>query len=202
MALNESQGYSLLEENWTETGVEGTDTLVLQHLGETTNETVGVGWLRNETDTGGLEWAEGNVGEELSEGGGGQVDGSAVVGSVLVTNEVDGLLLEKLITSELEGTLEEVTGKGWTGTGQESTSTLIGDDLLEATDETSVVGGWVKLDSGLDAVMGSVSHWNSVGKTTLARGDIGRREFPRQGRQSCRRNRQRSSSRELTHQLG
>lgn len=141
----------LLEQNGTETGVEGTDTLVLQHLAEARDETAGVGGLGNETDTGGLERAEGNVGEELGAGGGTEVDESAVVGGSLVAKGVDGLLLEQLVTSELEGTLEEVTGKGGTGTGQESASTLILDDLLEATDHTLVVGLGVQLDSRLDA---------------------------------------------------
>lgn len=152
--------YLLLEENWSETGVESTDTLVLQHLGEATDKAVGVGWVRDQTNTSSLEWAKGDISEELGDGRGGQVDGGTVVDSILVTDEVDSLLLEKLVTSELEGSLEEVTGSGWTETGQKSTSTLLGDNLLETADETAVVGDWVKLNSGLDAVkaVSSCSH--------------------------------------------
>jgi hypothetical protein len=142
----------LLEQDGTESGVEGTDTLVLQHLAETRDETAGVGGLGNETDTGSLKGAQSNVGKELGAGGGTEVDESAGVGGSLVAKGVDGLLLEQLVTTELEGTLEEVTGKGGTGTGQESASTLILDDLLEATDHTPVVGLGVELDSCLDAV--------------------------------------------------
>ena len=63
-------------------------------------------------------------------------------------------MLEELVTSELESTLQEVTGEGWANTSQKSTCTLILDDLSEATDETSVVCDGVKLDSGLDDIDG------------------------------------------------
>lgn len=142
----------LLEQNGAEAGVESAETLLLCDLGEAAQQTAGVCGLSNETDTGGLERAEGNVGEELAGGGGGQVDTGTVVGGVLVAEQVDGLLLEELVTSELEGTLQEVTGGGGTEAGQQSASTLILDDLLEATDHASVVGGRVELDTGLDAV--------------------------------------------------
>jgi hypothetical protein len=142
----------LLEKNGSESGVESTDTLVLQHLGETTNETVGIGGLRNETDTGSLERAEGNIGEELSSGRRGQVDGSAVVGGSLKTKLVDKLGLEELITTELEGTLKEVTGKGRASTSQEGASTLVLDNLTETTNKTAVVGSRVELNTSLDAV--------------------------------------------------
>jgi len=64
------------------------------------------------------------------------------------------LLLEELITSELEGALEEVACKGWANTSQESTCALLCDDLTEASDETSVVCGRVELNSGLDDIDG------------------------------------------------
>lgn len=142
----------LLEQNGSETGVEGTDTLVLEHLAEAANETVGVGGLGDETDTGGLKRAQGNVGEELGGSGGGEVDSSAVVDGVLVADQVDGLLLEELVSTELQGALEEVTGSGRSEAGEKSAGTLVLDDLLETTDHTAVVGGGVELDSGLDAV--------------------------------------------------
>jgi len=56
------------------------------------------------------------------------------------------------LTSELEGTLEEVTGKGRADTSEESTGTLVGNDLAEATEHATVVGDRVKLDFGLDAI--------------------------------------------------
>jgi len=142
----------LLEQDGAESGVEGTDTLLLGDTAETTHQAVGEGRLRDETDTGSLKRAQGNVGHELSGGGGGEVDSGTVVGSGLVAELVDSLLLEELVTTELEGTLEEVTSSGRTETSQESASTLLLDDLTETTDHTTVVGGRVKLDTGLDAI--------------------------------------------------
>ncbi|TKW49736.1 hypothetical protein CTA1_5092 [Colletotrichum tanaceti] len=148
--------------NGSETGVESADTLVLEHLAEAGDETGGVGGLRDETDAGGLEGAQGNVGEELGGRGGGEVDGSAVVHGVLVANQVDGLLLEELVSSELQGALEEVAGGGRAEAGEQSAGTLRLDDLAETTDQTAVVGGGVELDSRLDAVA-RVSTHSSIG---------------------------------------
>lgn len=142
----------LLEQDGAEAGVESANTLLLQHLAETTDQAVGVGGLGDETDTGSLEGAEGDVGEELGGGGGGQVDAGSVVGGILDTESVDGLLLEELVTSELEGALQEVTGEGRADTSQQRTGTLAGDDLAEATNQTAVVGDGVELDPRLDAI--------------------------------------------------
>ena len=144
--------YLLLEQDGTETGVEGTDTLVLQHLGETTDKTVGIGGLRNKTNTGSLKRAEGDISEELGGTGRGKVDSSTVLGSRLKTELVDALLLEELVSTELEGTLEEVTGKGRADTSEESASTLVLNDLAETTNHATVVGLGVELHTGLDAI--------------------------------------------------
>jgi hypothetical protein len=152
----------LLEENGSKSGVESTDTLVLDNLAEARDETAGVGGLRDETDTGGLKRAEGDIGEELSGGGRGKVDSSSVLGGGLVAESVNPLLLEELVTTELQSTLEEVTGKGRADTSEEGTSTLILDNLAETTDETAVVGSGVELDTGLDDIDG--------GETTVGDG--------------------------------
>lgn len=142
----------LLEEDRSETTVEGTNTLVLEDLTETADETVGEARGGDQTDTGSLKRAEGDGSEELGSGGRDGVDGSAVLAGLLDTDSLDGLGLEELVTSELEGTLGEVTSEGRTGTGQESTSTLVLNDLAEGAEHTLVVGGGVQLDLGLDAV--------------------------------------------------
>jgi hypothetical protein len=144
--------YVLLEQDGSETRVEGTDTLSLENLAETANQAVGKGGLRDETDTGSLEGAERDISEELGARSGGEVDGSAVVGGGLVADQVNGLLLEQLVSSKLEGTLEEVTSSGGAETGPDSAGTLVGDDLPEATDQAVVVGNGVELYPGLDAV--------------------------------------------------
>lgn len=141
----------LLEEDRSESRVESTDTLVLQDLAETIEKTGGELGVRDETDTGSLKRAESDISKELSGGGGGEVDGSAVVGGSLETELVDPLLLEEFVTSELEGALEEVASGGRTETSQKGAGTLVGNDLADTAEETAVVGDGVKLDTGLDA---------------------------------------------------
>ena len=153
----------LLEQDRAESGVESTDTLVLQHLAEAPNETTGVGRLRHEANTCGLQRAEGNIGKELGQRGGGEVHGGAVVGGRLVPKEVDGLLLEELITSKLERALEEVTRGCGAKTRQQRTGALLGDDLSDTTKETLVVCDGVELYSCLDAV------WISISDAALAK---------------------------------
>lgn len=146
----------LLEQDWSESSVEGTETIILQDLAETIKQAIGVTWVRDETDTGGLKWAEGDISEELGGSGRGEVDGGSVVRGSLETQLRDGERLEELVTSELESTLEEVTGSGWAETSPDSSEALLGDDLLESTDETAVVGGWVELYPRLDAVVETI----------------------------------------------
>ena len=147
------QSNLLLEEKGTKTTVEGSEALLLEDATEARDKAGSEGGLGDQTNTGGLQGAEGEISEELGAGGGGEVDGGAVVGSGLVAKESNGLLLEELVTTELQGTLEEVTSEGRAGTSEESASALVLDDLLEAADEAAVVGLGVELDAGLDAVM-------------------------------------------------
>lgn len=115
----------LLEQDRSESGVESCDTLLASDLGETADKASGESGLGNETNTGGLKRAQTDISDELSGSRGGEVDSGTVVGGRLETKEVDGLLLEELVSTELQGTLQEVTSEGRTETGQESTSTLI-----------------------------------------------------------------------------
>jgi hypothetical protein len=147
----------LLEQDGSESRVKSANTLSADNLAETGDEAgseLGVG---DHADTGGLERAQSDISEELTSRGRGEVDGGTVLLGGLVTDEVDGLLLEELVSSKLEGTLEEVTSEGRAKTSQESASTLILDDLANTADETAVVGRRVKLDTGLDAVVESKS---------------------------------------------
>jgi hypothetical protein len=74
---------NLLEQDGPESGIEGADTLVLEDLSKAAQQTGRKLGLGDETDTGGLERAQCNVGEELSERGGGQVDSGTVLLSSL-----------------------------------------------------------------------------------------------------------------------
>jgi hypothetical protein len=141
----------LLEQDGTKSTVEGANTLSSHDLAKAAHQTRSECGLRNQSDTSGLERAEGNVGEELGEGRGSKVDGGSVVRCGLVAEEIDGLLLEEFVTSKLEGTLQEVTCKGRADTGEQSTSSFIGNDLSETADQATVVCDGIELDSCLDA---------------------------------------------------
>jgi hypothetical protein len=143
--------YILLEQDGPETRVESTNTLSLENFAEAADKAVGEGGIRDETDAGGLERAEGDVSEELGNGGRSEVDDSAVLRGGLDADEVDGLLLEQLVSSELEGALEEVSSSGGAKSGEESAGALVGDDLPEATDHAIVVCDGVELHPRLDA---------------------------------------------------
>lgn len=69
----------LLEQDRTEAGVESTNTLILEDLREATDQAIGETRLRNETNSGGLKRAKGDISEELGGGSGGEVDSGSVV---------------------------------------------------------------------------------------------------------------------------
>ncbi len=140
---------ALLEKDWSEARVEGAKTLLLEDLAHSADEAIGEGGVGDKTNTGSFERAEGNVGEELGATGGGKVDGGAVVGGSLIPEQRDGLLLEELVSAELESTLKKVAGECWASTSEEGTGAFFGDDLAEATDQATVVGHGVELDARL-----------------------------------------------------
>lgn len=153
----------LLEENGSKSRVESTKTLILCNLAHAADETICETWFRDETNTCGFERAEGNVGKELGACRRGKIDGGAVVGSSLVADQTNGLLLEELVSSKLECALEEVTSKCWADTGQKSTGAFICNDLTDAAKEAAIVGDGIKLDFGLDTFF-------SVSETSITEG--------------------------------
>ena len=108
LALHGELGHgvgNLLHENGAETRVKTLDqTLLGKKLASAGDEAVGEGRLGHEADTGGLEGAQEDIGDELSHGGRGQVDGGLVVPGLLVTKVLGELHLEELDTTELEPT--------------------------------------------------------------------------------------------------
>ena len=179
--------WDLLEENGTETGVEGTGTLLSEDTEETTGETVGERRLGDKTDTGSLKRAEGNVGEELGDTRGTEVDGLSVLTGSVDTDGVDGLLLPELVTSELKRTLDGVTDNGGTETGKKGTSSLLGDNLSESTDHTLgisfvanvssrtclVVNLGLELDSGLNDIDGGKGTVGDGTSESTSKGESG-----------------------------
>ena len=93
----------LLHADRAEAGVEtAEDTLLLDEAGGAADEAAGKGRVGDEADTGGLKRAEEDVGDELGAGGGAEVDGGLVVPGALVAEDLPGLDLEELDTTELE----------------------------------------------------------------------------------------------------
>jgi hypothetical protein len=84
--------------------------------------------------------AERNVGEELGDGRGTEVDGLTVLSGLVNAEDVDSLLLPELVTSELEGTLDGVTDDGGAETGEKRAGSLGTDDLSESSDHALQTG--------------------------------------------------------------
>lgn len=142
--------HSLFEEDRTKARVESTDALVLKDLAESTHQTGSKVGLGDKPDTSGLKRAESNVGDEFGSSGRSEVDGSSVVGGGLDTKHVDALFLEQFVATELEGTLQEVSGGRGAKAGQESAGAFVLDELAESANHASVVGLRVELDLRLD----------------------------------------------------
>ena len=141
----------LFEQDRTEARVEGTKPLRLRNLAEPAHQPAREGRLRDEANARRFQRTQRDVREELGAGGGGEVDGGAVVGGILVAQQGDGLLLEELVAAEFEGALQEVAGEGWADTSEQGAGAFVGDDLAEAADHAAVVGCRVELDAGFDA---------------------------------------------------
>lgn len=65
---------------------------------------------------------------------------------------VGALSFEKLVASKSESSLQEVTHDGRPEAGEKTLGAFFGNDFPESTYHTGVVGGRVKLDSGLNTV--------------------------------------------------
>lgn len=82
---------NLLEQDGPKPRIESPDTLILEDLGEPREEAAGELGLGNETDTGGLEGAERDIGEELRERGGAKIYGGSVITSSFIALEAFSL---------------------------------------------------------------------------------------------------------------
>ena len=142
----------LLEEDRAETRIKRANPLILQDLPKATNKAIRKSRRRDETDPGRLQGTQGNRGEELRRARRDHVYRGAVVFGRLCAKAVANLLLEELVSSELEGALHEVARKGGAEARRERADALALDDLAEAIDHATVVGCRVKLDPSLDAV--------------------------------------------------
>jgi len=143
----------LLEQDGPEPGVEGRDgPHVLRHLRHRGDSAVGVCWVGDLADAGGLQRAQEDVRNELRRRRGSEIDVVPVVPRALRAEGSGDLDLEELHPAELEPSLHEVPHSGGAEAGSQALHPLLLNDLLEAADHAAVVGGGVQLDAGLDDV--------------------------------------------------
>ncbi|KAH3659904.1 hypothetical protein OGATHE_005949 [Ogataea polymorpha] len=130
---------NLLEQNWSETVVERANTLFSQNSGETANQTVGEGWLRNKSNSGSLQWTQSNVGKELSNGSGTDVDRVFVLDGVLSAGTLVGnnLLERTNHTGVVDGRLKLDSGLDNVDRGHRSVGNTAADGTSKS--EFSVV---------------------------------------------------------------
>ena len=150
-------GDSLLKQNRPKPRIKRPNTLLSRNLAKATDKPTCKRRLRHQPDPRRLERAERDIGEELCRGGRSEVYGCAVIGCGLVAKLIDELLLEQLVASELEGTLEEVSRRGGAEASPNGADALAGDDLAETADEAAIVFHGVELYSGFDAGVWYVS---------------------------------------------
>eukprot|EP00321_Phaeocystis_globosa_P016499 CAMPEP_0118830862 /NCGR_PEP_ID=MMETSP1162-20130426/28249_1 /TAXON_ID=33656 /ORGANISM="Phaeocystis Sp, Strain CCMP2710" /LENGTH=371 /DNA_ID=CAMNT_0006762231 /DNA_START=145 /DNA_END=1257 /DNA_ORIENTATION=- len=158
VALHRELGHGvrhLLEEDGDEAGVEGVDEAVLGHqLGRGADHALRVVGLRHEANAARLVRAEEDVGDELGDGGGEEVDARLVLPGLLLAQHLREVDLEELDAAELEPALNEVALRSRPEAGQKRARALLRDDRLEAANKTGVVLDRVKLDPRLHDVDG------------------------------------------------
>ena len=96
---------------------------------------------RLDLDLGHLQRAKGDVGEELSRSRARQPDCTLVLAGGLLASHVHVEVLEVLVETVLEETLEGVADEGGAETFPEALATLLSDDGPETADKTLVLGG-------------------------------------------------------------
>jgi len=145
--------WDLLEQHWAETRVEAAEnTFILHQTRSNAAQAVGVGWVGHCANAARLQWAQEDICNEFGASRGTEVDGSAVVPGLLLTEGRGGLGLDQLDTAELEPALDEVADGGGAQTCGQRHGTLLSDHLSEAADHARVVLLWLELHAGLDNI--------------------------------------------------
>lgn len=107
-----------------QTLVQGTEALLGNNLGSTVHHTLGEAGLGLHADLDGLEWAQGDVGNDLSTGRGRSVQQCAILEGVLLTGNLGEQVLEVLIETEFAQTLSGVTEQSGAPTGGQNHGSL------------------------------------------------------------------------------
>ena len=162
-SLNSEFGHGvgdLLEKDGAKTSVKSTNSILGKHFTEAVSQSAAEVRVRDGANSDSLKRAEEDVSDGLSSGSGSKVNRGLHLPSLLLSETPGGIDLEKLDSAKLEETLDEVSPAGGAKASEESSGSLLTDDLLESTDQALVVLGRVKLDTSLDHInrgQGSVS---------------------------------------------
>jgi hypothetical protein len=130
---------NLLGQNGNKSRVESTDSFRCCHLVESIHETVGPCRVRNGTDTDRFQGTEKDIRNKLGTGRRTNVNGGLVFPGLFFTHGLSGVDLEELDSTELEPSLDKVSNGSGAQTSRQGHGTLFGNDLLESTNQTSVV---------------------------------------------------------------
>jgi len=143
----------LFGQDGSQAGVKSADTFFGSHLTETIHQSVGPFGVRDGTNADGLERTEKEIGNELGTGSGSNVDARLVVVGLLFSKVRGSIDLEEFDSSEFEPSLDEVSDGRGAETGRQGHGAFLGDDLVEASNETAVV-----LRIALDTIQ-QVNEW-------------------------------------------
>lgn len=103
--------WDLTHPQWHQTLVEGSDALLLEHLGNSLTEGVGKAGNGLNLNLGGLERRQSNVGKDLSRSGCSQVNVRTVQISLLLAQKFSVLNLEHFVETELAQTLKSMISR-------------------------------------------------------------------------------------------
>ena len=122
-----------------EAGLDAAGTHLSESRAEGDGE--GAGGRGLDLDLGHLERAERDIGEELGGRRAGEPDGTLVLGGGLLTGQVHVHVLEVLVETVLEETLERVADEGGAETFPETLTALLSNDGAETGRQALVLGG-------------------------------------------------------------
>ena len=139
----------LLEQNWNKASVPAHDPLSGDQLLHGGKGALGKGWVRHLTNSGCFQGAQEDIRDELRASRSTKHDRCLHVPSLLITQRLGEVDLEKLIATELEPALDKVACRGGSQAGGQHSSTFFCHDLPANTQQTTLIFDRVQLDAGL-----------------------------------------------------
>lgn len=115
------------------------------------------------SDLDSFEWAETDVGDQLSRSRGTQEESSLVLGSILLADHGGIQVLEVFVEAIFAGALHRVTNEGWTPTSEDTSKPFTSVDLAPRL-QVALIQIRVDLSSAFDEIEGS---HGGVGGTLL-----------------------------------